>query len=322
MGENTNNNTVIEVNNLWKKYGEIVAVRNISFSVKKGEVLGFLGPNGAGKSTTMKILTCFIPSDEGSVNFSGLDIRENSLEVRKKIGYLPESAPLYLDMKVSEYLNFVADIRQIDRSIIKRRLDELVETCGLNGYTDRIIGQLSKGYRQRVGIAQTMLHDPDILIMDEPTVGLDPNQIVEIRQLIKEIGKKKTVILSTHILPEVEATCDRVIIINNGSLVANGTTDELIGKSRGSNEKIICKIRGNSTEIETKLKEIKSIERVFKKQEEINELTYFEISPKDSNDPSEEIFFTVAKNGWSLTELKREGKSLEDVFAQLTQGEV
>ncbi len=314
-------NVVVQVSHLSKRYGNTVAVRDISFNVHKGEVLGFLGPNGAGKTTTMKILTCFIPADEGTVTISGYDVRENSLEVRKRIGYLPESAPLYHDMGIVEYLQFVADMRGVDKSPAGQRIAELVNLCGLESMGNRPIGQLSKGYRQRVGLAQTLLHDPDILIMDEPTVGLDPNQIVEIRQLIKRIGKEKTVVLSTHILPEVEATCDRVIIINNGTLVADGTTQELIGKSSSSADKILCKIRGDGETVEKMLRSVGGVEDVRRTGEGINQLHHFQIAMKAGADPSEDIFFAVAKNGWSLTELRREGVRLEDVFAQLTQKE-
>lgn len=321
MSNGSNERAVISVENLWKRFGDVVAVRDISFRVHKGEVLGFLGPNGAGKSTTMKILTCFIPSDDGRASIAGFDVRDDSLEVRKRIGYLPESAPLYHDMEITEYLRFVGQMRKIEASKIQSRIDDVISICGLNTMVGRLIGQLSKGYRQRVGLAQTMLHDPDILVMDEPTVGLDPNQIVEIRGLIKKIGKEKTVILSTHILPEVEATCDRVVIINQGELVADGTTQELIGKARGQSEKVTCKIRGDRAAIEQRLKEIPTVSSLSFKGEELNQLNSFEISPSDQGDPREEIFFAVAKGGWSMTELKREGVRLEDVFAQLTQRE-
>ncbi len=315
------NNVVVQVSHLSKRYGNVHAVRDISFNVHKGEVLGFLGPNGAGKTTTMKMLTCFIPADEGNVRVSGFDVRENSLEVRKRIGYLPESAPLYHDMGVIEYLQFVCEMRGIEKAAGARRIGELVDLCGLSSMGNRVIGHLSKGYRQRVGLAQTLLHDPDILIMDEPTVGLDPNQIVEIRQLIKRIGREKTVVLSTHILPEVEATCDRVIIINNGTLVADGTTQELIGKSSNSADKILCKIRGDAQSIERKLGEIGGVETVRKTGEGINQLQHFQLTMNAGADPSEDIFYAVSRNGWSLTELRREGVRLEDVFAQLTQKE-
>lgn len=213
---------MIEIKNLTKKFGQNLVLDNISFSVGKGEILGFLGPNGAGKSTTMKIITSFWTPTSGQVLIHGLNTAENSLLTRKNIGYLPETVPLYDDMKVFEYLKFIAEIRGLDKSKIKNRIKEVILICGLNKVLRKPIEELSKGYRQRVGLAQAIMHEPDILILDEPTTGLDPNQIVEIRDLIKTIGREKTVIFSTHILSEVSATCDRVIIINNGRLVGEG----------------------------------------------------------------------------------------------------
>ena len=223
----------IVVENLTKKYGSQRAVDNISFEVKTGEVLGFLGPNGAGKTTTMKILTCFMAPNDGDAKINGLSIHEHQDEIKRNIGYLPESNPLYQDMPVLEYLEFVAELQGVPKEKIQERIAEMVILTGLNKEKHKIISELSKGYRQRVGLAQAMIHDPDILILDEPTTGLDPNQIVEIRKLIKELGKEKTVILSTHILPEVEATCDRIIIINNGKIVADGTSEVLRKQAQG-----------------------------------------------------------------------------------------
>ncbi|MDP3976363.1 MAG: ATP-binding cassette domain-containing protein, partial [bacterium] len=218
---------MITVEKLRKSYGSFVAVDDISFEIKKGEIVGLLGPNGAGKTTTMRMLTCFFPASSGSITINGADAFEESLKVKQSIGYLPENAPLYGDMKVEEYLDYVADIRQIPSGRKKSRIHQVVEQVGLLPRLQQEIGHLSKGYRQRVGLAQAMLHDPEILILDEPTSGLDPNQIIEIRSLIKEIGKQKTIILSTHILSEAEATCDRVLIISNGKIVASGTAEEL-----------------------------------------------------------------------------------------------
>ena len=224
---------MIEVEHLTKRFGPIVAVDDITFEIRKGEVVGFLGPNAAGKTTTMRLLTCFLPSDSGTARIGGHDIHENPLEIRKQIGYLPENAPLYVDMTVTEYLHFISEIRGIPKESIKSRIDDMIDVCGIKKVIYREIGELSKGFRQRVGLAQTMIHDPDILILDEPTSGLDPNQIVEIRELIKEIGKEKTVILSTHILPEVQATCGRIIIINEGSIAGSGTPEELRSRAEG-----------------------------------------------------------------------------------------
>ena len=207
---------MIEVRNLTKRYGSTVAVNNVSFDAEAGEVLGFLGPNGAGKTTTMRVLTCFLPADDGTASIDGYDIFENSIEVRQRIGYLPESAPLYGDMGVIDYLKFIAEIRNIPKSERNDRIKSVVEICGLGPMIQKDVGELSKGYRQRLGLAQSLVHDPPILILDEPTSGLDPSQIIEIRNLIKEIGKEKTIIFSTHILSEVSATCSRVLIISDG----------------------------------------------------------------------------------------------------------
>ncbi|MCD4681153.1 MAG: ATP-binding cassette domain-containing protein, partial [Bacteroidales bacterium] len=223
----------IVVENFTKKFGAQKAVDNISFSVRTGEVLGFLGPNGAGKTTTMKAITTFLAPTEGSISVGNFSIFENPDEVRKLIGYLPDNNPLYADMGVIDYLKFVAELQKIDRNIIKDRILEMIEICGLEGEKHKKIGELSKGYQQRVGLAQALIHDPEVLILDEPTAGLDPNQIVEIRELIRKIGREKTVILSSHILAEVEATCDRIMIINKGKIVADGTSANLRKQAQG-----------------------------------------------------------------------------------------
>ena len=218
---------MIEVVDLVKKYGDFTAVHGISFSVPKGQILGLLGPNGAGKSTTMKILSCFMPATSGSVKVAGLDVFEDAMEVKKRVGYLPENPPLYLEMGVREYIEYVAELKQLPRARVKERVDFVGEHCGLTGVFNRVIGTLSKGYRQRVGIAQALVHDPEVVILDEPTVGLDPVQIVEIRNLIKGLAKSHTVILSTHILPEVVMTCDSIVLINKGTVLVNGSVDSL-----------------------------------------------------------------------------------------------
>ena len=232
----------IAVRNLTKYYDTEKAVNNISFDVKTGEILGFLGPNGAGKTTTMKIITCYMPPTSGSVEVEGFDIAEHSFEVRKKIGYLPEMNPLYLDMNVLEYLEYSARLHGLKGALLKSRLKEMIDVCGIAGVRHKDIGELSKGFRQRAGLAQAMIHDPEVLILDEPTSGLDPNQIVEIRNLIRQLGRAKTVVLSTHILTEVQATCDRVIIIHDGGIVADGTLDQLRQDFRGS-EKISLELK-------------------------------------------------------------------------------
>src|SRR5947207_12534994 len=230
---------MIEVEGLTKNYGLTRAVDKVSFSVRRGEVLGFLGPNGAGKSTTMKILTCFLAPTAGRAMVAGHDVFDDSLEVRKRIGYLPEDTPIYRDMTVVEYLQFAAAMRGMERDKVGGRIKEIGGRCGLSNVAGKLVGELSKGYRQRLGLAQAMLHDPDILILDEPTSGLDPNQIVEIRQLIKELGQEKTVILSTHILPEVQATCSRVVIISDGRLVADGRPDDLVAREHANTFRIL-----------------------------------------------------------------------------------
>jgi len=306
---------MIKVEDLKKVYGGITAVDSISFEVSKGEIVGFLGPNGAGKTTTMNILTGFIGATSGHASIAGFDVEKDSFEVRSRVGYLPESAPLYLDMDVLGFIKFIAEVRQIPGNALAPRLDHITATCGLKSVLHRPIGQLSKGFRQRVGLAQAMIHDPDILILDEPTSGLDPNQIVEIRELIKNLGKEKTVILSTHILPEVEATCSRAIIINEGKIVAKGTLSEL---SSHSQEIIVARIRGDRDAVEARLKNVPGSDGV-RFREERQGLSTFEITPKKGAPASEEVFRAVADGGFSLAELRTEGASLEDVFQRLTR---
>ncbi|MCK5416090.1 ATP-binding cassette domain-containing protein [Candidatus Parcubacteria bacterium] len=252
---------MIEIKNLSKKFGDTKVLDDISFSVKKGEILGFLGPNGAGKSTTMKIITDFWAPTSGSVEVDGIVVRENSIETRKKIGYLPETVPLYEDMLVIEYLKFVAEVRGISKKNIKNRIKEVVESCKLREVLRKPIDELSKGYRQRVGIAQAIMHEPDILILDEPTTGLDPKQIIEIRNLIKEIGKEKTVIFSTHILSEVSATCDRVVIINKGKIVSEGTPAEILERTEAKKKKsIVVEISGDEKSVLDEIRNIRGVE--------------------------------------------------------------
>jgi len=308
---------MIEVRNLTKRYGATIAVNNISFDAGAGEVLGLLGPNGAGKTTTMRILTCYMPADEGTATIADFDIHEQSVEVRKRIGYLPESAPLYTDMGVVDYLNFVAEVRAIPRTDRSSRVKEMIDTCGLEKVVKKDIGELSRGYRQRVGLAQALIHDPDILILDEPTAGLDPNQIVEIRGLIKKLGAEKTVVLSTHILPEVESTCDRAVIINEGIIVASGTTDELASMGKGG-EVVYTQIRGPQWYIEAELGRMAQIVSFRKIGEPDRELHRYEIKFNNGENITEDLFRVAVDNNWSLAELRRETESLEDVFRHLT----
>lgn len=307
---------MLEVKGLNKKFGDVHAVKDLSFDVKKGEVLGFLGPNGAGKTTTMRIITCFMPASSGAVRVSGMDTVENDLEVRRKIGYLPENNPLYHDMLVREYLDFVGEIRGLSGSRLKSRTDEMLQVCGLAKMATRQIGKLSKGYKQRVGLAQAMLHNPDLLILDEPMSGLDPNQIIEIRQLIKKMGEQKTVIYCSHILSEVAATCNRILIINEGVIVASGTPDELTSGASKSNG-FVLKVKGDKATVQSKLSTLEGVTAVTVL--EAGEWLEATIT-SGKEDIGEKIYKCVSENGWSLAELKRHSASLEDVFTQLTRG--
>jgi len=310
---------MINVENLRKTFGSTIAVDGISFEVKKGEVVGFLGPNGAGKSTTMRILTCYLLADSGKATIAGFDVNTQSVEVRKHIGYLPENNPLYTDIGVIEFLQFVASIRHIPKGQIKKRLSEIIEICGLESVAYKDIGELSKGYRQRVGLAQALIHDPEILVLDEPTIGLDPHQIIEIRNLIKEIGKQKTIILSSHILPEVSATCSRLLIINKGRLVGSGTPEEVSGLIKGE-ETIFITIKGPLESIREKLDTLKGVKeyKVLDKKDGFNQ---FEIKTEKGIDLREELFHMVSNNGWSLNELYKKTLNLEEVFLELTTEE-
>lgn len=308
---------MIKAKNISKRFGPTVAVDNASFEVKKGEVVGFLGPNGAGKTTTMRILTCYLLPDTGTADISDFNIHETPLEVRRKIGYLPENAPLYSDMIVRDFLDFIGEVRGMPPSKRRKAIDRMIEVTNLQTVIQRPIGELSKGFRQRVGLAQAMLHDPEFLIMDEPTSGLDPTQIIEIRELIKELGREKTVILSTHILPEVSATCNRVLIISNGKIVASGTPEELSQRAQGKGL-ITLSIRGPREEVEKGLKAFPGIENVEKTDAGSPDLHRFRVMSKEGKDLSEDLFRFVVAKGWSLSELYKEKVSLEDIFLQLT----
>lgn len=306
----------ITVENLTKTYGSQKAVDDISFRVKTGEILGFLGPNGAGKSTTMKIITCFISPTEGSVQLDGLDIKKHSEEVRRRIGYLPENNPLYTDMNIVDYLHLAATLQHVPEQEIPGRIKQMVDICGLGPECHKNIGELSKGFRQRVGLAQALIHDPEVLILDEPTTGLDPNQIVEIRSLIKEIGKEKTVMLSSHILKEVEATCDRILIISKGKLVADGSTDELKARSSAAN-RLLLQVRGKN--VQENLQSLDSVAQVTPAEEKGKGRWY--VDTKADMDSREEIFRLCVKNDWVLLQLTPIESSLEDVFRNLTAGQ-
>ena len=306
----------ITVSNLTKKFGAQRAVDNISFEVHTGEILGFLGPNGAGKTTTMKIITCYMAPNDGEVKVDNLSIHDDQEEIKKQIGYLPENNPLYGEMPVLEYLDFVAQLQNVPKDEIQKRIEEMVVVCGLDVEKHKKIGELSKGFKQRVGLAQAMIHDPEILILDEPTSGLDPNQIVEIRKLIRDIGKQKTVILSTHILPEVEATCDRILIINNGKIVADGTADMLRKREQGQE---ILRVQiaepENRDEVFAALKALDFVSVVDFDKEIKNA---FIVNCKDSLSSRKEIFHMCVKNNWVLTEMTPIETKLEDIFRELT----
>ncbi len=307
---------MISVSGLVKYYGDFLAVNNISFSIRKGEITGLLGPNGAGKTTTLRMLTCYLKPTDGKISVGDYLVNENPMEVRNTIGYLPESAPIYGDMIVYDYLSYIADIRGIEN---KNRIKEIASTCGLNDVMHKSVAELSKGFNQRVGLAHAMIADPEILILDEPTSGLDPNQIIEIRKLIREIGKEKTVILSTHILSEVEATCDRVIIIDRGSIVADGKTSELMTSS-GKEVNIVLKVSGVDYEtLSLELKKISYINSVNRGPEE-GDLTTAIIVSSVSGDARPEIFKMVSERGWVLYEMTKESRTLENVFRELTRG--
>jgi ABC-2 type transport system ATP-binding protein len=310
----------ITVRNLTKLYGEQKAIDDLSFDVKTGEILGFLGPNGAGKTTTMKIITCYMPPTHGTVEVDGLNISDQSLEVRKKIGYLPEMNPLYLDMNVLDYLEYSARLHGLRSGQMQSRVKEMVHVCGLEEVRHKDVGELSKGYRQRVGLAQAMIHEPDVLILDEPTSGLDPNQIVEIRNLIKHLGQAKTVILSTHILTEVQATCNRVLIINEGKIVADGSPERLQREFHGA-EALTLEVRTNATDpvgqLLPKLQSLPAITQATLLSQE-GSVSRFELHADKGSDIREAAFRLAVDEGWVLLELHRKTTTLEDVFHKLT----
>ena len=300
----------ILVNNITKLYGTQRALDDVSFEVKTGEIVGFLGPNGAGKSTMMKILTCFIPQTSGSASVCGYNISEESLEVRKNVGYLPEHNPLYTEMYIKEYLEFIAGLHHLKN--VKQRIAEMIEMTGLQVEQKKKIGALSKGYRQRVGLAQALIHDPKVLILDEPTTGLDPNQLVEIRHLIKEIGKQKTVMLSTHIMQEVEAVCDRVIIVNNGRIVANDMTS-VLQNSQSQNKQIITVEFDKQTSASV-LKTIAGVTDAKNIKQNV-----WQLEATADKDIRTDVFQFAVKNQMAVLTLHKEEQKLEDVFKELTK---
>ncbi|MEK7432808.1 MAG: ATP-binding cassette domain-containing protein [Cyanobacteriota bacterium] len=309
---------MIEVENLTKNYGSNKVLHDVSFNVQKGEILGFLGANGAGKSTTMKIITCFMTPTSGNVRVLGLDVQKDSMKIREKLGYLPENCPLYLDMTVNEYLRFVAEAKKVSPKEIKNKVSKAMSSTGIEHVSNKMISNLSKGYRQRVGLAQAIVNDPEVLVLDEPTVGLDPKQIIEIRELIKNMAGERTVILSTHILPEVSVTCQRVVIINKGKVVAEDKPENLIKNLRKSLQ-IHLKIDGNETEIKNTLKNLNGVINVeYSGNSDIKD---FVVEVSKERDIRKEISSIIIKNDWGLYEMYQKNLSLEDIFLQLVTEE-
>lgn len=306
---------MIEINNLVKKYGEHVAVDHLSLTVEPGKIYGFLGPNGAGKSTTMNIITGYLGATSGTVTINGHDIFKEPEEAKKCVGYLPEIPPLYADMTVLEYLNFVAELKKLQKSLRKRYVEEAMETTGILDVKNRMIRNLSKGYRQRVGFAQAILGYPEIIILDEPTVGLDPKQIIEIRDLIKKLGEKHTVILSSHILTEISAVCDHVFILSKGKLVASDSTENLLDQMSGAQE-IELTVRSEADRAKALLEEIEYVDHADLKDAKEGSIL---IRAKSGNDIREEVFQLMAENHIPVLEMRTVTKSLEDVFLQITQ---
>lgn len=310
---------MISVKNLTKYYDDFQALKGISFEIKSGEIVGILGPNGAGKSTTLRILTSYLSPTSGDAIIDGKSILDKDIEIKKIIGYLPESAPLYNDMCVFDYLVYMADIQELDRNKLSERLNYVVEACSLKDVISKPIGELSKGYKQRVGLAGAIIHDPKILILDEPTNGLDPNQIVEIRELIKELGKEKTVLISTHILSEVEATCSRAIIINKGTIIADNDPKHLTVDNKISSIKLSLKTNDSFETIKTKLNGLDNIQDITLVEEDDNIKTI--IIKTTDKEPIEKVYKFIKNTDWIIYEFVKEKENLETVFHTLTKGE-
>jgi ABC-2 type transport system ATP-binding protein len=315
---------MIKVKDLTKRYARTIAVDQISFEVAKGQIVGFLGPNGAGKTTTMRMLTCFLPASSGSATVAGFDVLEKPLEVKKRIGYLPETPPIYPEMETAEYLKFVGQLKGLSGADLRKRIDYVCERCAVADVKTKLLGKLSKGYRQRVGLAQAIIHNPEVLILDEPTAGLDPKQINETRDLIKDLAGEHTIVLSTHILPEVEQTCEQVIIINRGKLVATDSVRNLQARARGA-ESVIVEIAGRSGKLELpivqhKLEQVSGVRRVLCKQV-IDNRIFFEVESQKGRLVRGELARAVVESGWDLNELRPSAVSLEEIFLQLTGSE-
>ena len=312
---------MITVKELTKRYARTQAVDHISFEVAKGQIVGFLGPNGAGKTTTMRILTCFMPPTSGTATVAGFDVLERPMEVKKRIGYLPETPPLYPEMETGEYLKFVGQLKGLSGAELQKRIDYVCERCAIADVRNKLLGKLSKGYRQRVGLAQAIIHNPDVLILDEPTAGLDPKQINETRDLIKDLAGSHTIILSTHILPEVEQTCEQVVIINKGKLVATDSVRNLQARARGA-ESMVLEVGGRNGNLEPatvqqKLERVSGVSRVVCKQQ-VDSRAVFEIESQKGRLVRGDLARAVVESGWDLNELRPAAMSLEEVFLQLT----
>ena len=316
---------MITVKELTKRYARTTAVDQISFEVTKGQIVGFLGPNGAGKTTTMRMLTCFLPPSAGTAKVAGFDVLDQPLEVKKRIGYLPESPPIYPEMETAEYLRFVGKLKGLSGLELEKRVAYVCDRCAIGDVKSRLLGKLSKGYRQRVGLAQSIIHNPDVLVLDEPTAGLDPKQINETRDLIKDLAGEHTVILSTHILPEVEQTCEQVIIINKGKLVATDSVRNLQARSRGA-ESVVVEVAGRNGSLEAPsvqqtLERVPGVSRVSCRQQ-IDSRAVFEVESQKGQFVRGDLARAVVESGWDLNELRPAAMSLEEIFLQLTENEV
>jgi ABC-2 type transport system ATP-binding protein len=315
---------MIKVEGMTKRYARTVAVDNISFEVERGRIVGFLGPNGAGKTTTMRVLTCFLPPSAGTAKVAGFDVLEQPLEVKKRIGYLPETPPLYPEMEVSEYLTFVGKLKGISGAELGSRVEEVAKRCAINDVKSKLIGKLSKGFRQRVGLAQAIIHNPDVLVLDEPTAGLDPKQIIETRELIHSLAGNHTIILSTHILPEVEHTCQEVVIINKGKLVATDSVENLTARLRGA-EAVAVEVAGdgaaiNAAEVQQRLEQVSGVSRVIPREARDNRCL-FEVESLKGRNVRGDLARAVVGSGWNLLELRPVALSLENIFLELTASE-
>ena len=316
--ERTPREPMIVAAQLTKAYGNFHAIEDVTFQIEKGQTVGFLGPNGAGKTTTMRIITGFVPPTSGTATIGGYDVVENSREARKLVGYLPETVPLYTDMSVKGYLNFTGTLRGMNSKHLRNRIDDVVDVCGLNDYYHTFVGRLSKGYRQRVGIAQAILHEPQVLILDEPTIGIDPIQVVETRQLIKDLGQENTIVLSTHILPEVSMICDRVLIIHEGQIVAEDTPRSLAERLQGV-ERLAVEVEGPADQVAAVLRKVQGVVNVA--YSEAGDRNTFRLQLRRGADLRDDISRAIIEKGWGLLGLQMESMSLEEIFLKLTTTE-